>query len=466
MHPRGGDRSGVRRAHPGSRQGGRLLHARAPLGVRRKAIAGPRGLGRGDRASRGSRLDPHRRTAWRAGRSRRLRQGCRWRLARASTPRGAHGSKRSPAPPSILFSVPGAPRLPMRTGVSSRAVLPPTRPGWRANQVSSWARSEQSGCASLRRAMRAKRSLSSSRKTLLLKRSAIRSRRSRRPFGFAETSFTLAQLRQFRRFLRQEERHLPNRNALHRWSQLRLVPSGPRRGQARGARGVGQGLPRLLRVRPEERRREARHRRGGHRGWGGQPDGRPQWRFFYDRSGDDWDATVTKIVENPTSVRSAFWSPYKRVVRAIEQHVTKRASAADSEAGQGLEEHATAATSTDTEKPAASVAAPKKIDVGTVAAIGVAVGGIAAFFSSIVATFLGLGIWMPLGALRSCSRFRAPRCSSHGSSSLSATSADPRCERVGGERVRTHQRPLWRRAHHARRAAQRELAAFWTIRSP
>jgi len=120
---------------------------------------------------------------------------------------------------------------------------------------------------------------------------------------------------------------------------------------------------------------------------------------FYDRSGDDWDATVTKIVENPTSVRSAFWSPYKRVVRAIEQHVTKRASAADSEAGQGLEEHATAATSTDTEKPAASVAAPKKIDVGTVAAIGVAVGGIAAFFSSIVATFLGLGIWMPLGAL-------------------------------------------------------------------
>ena len=35
--------------------------------------------------------------------------------------------------------------------------------------------------------------------------------------------------------------------------------------------------------------------------------------------------------------------------------------------------------------------------MGTIAALGVAVGGIAAFFSSMLATFLGLGMWMPLG---------------------------------------------------------------------
>jgi hypothetical protein len=41
----------------------------------------------------------------------------------------------------------------------------------------------------------------------------------------------------------------------------------------------------------------------------------------------------------------------------------------------------------------------KGIDIGTVAAIGVAVGGIATFLSSILATFFGLGMWMPLGFL-------------------------------------------------------------------
>ncbi len=120
---------------------------------------------------------------------------------------------------------------------------------------------------------------------------------------------------------------------------------------------------------------------------------------FYDHSGDDWDATITKIIENPTSVRSAFWSPYKRLVRVIEQQVAKRASDADAEAGKGLEQTAAMATSTEPEKSAPPRAPSKKIDVGTVAAIGVAVGGIAAFFSSVVATFLGLGIWMPFGVL-------------------------------------------------------------------
>jgi hypothetical protein len=33
--------------------------------------------------------------------------------------------------------------------------------------------------------------------------------------------------------------------------------------------------------------------------------------IFYDRDGNDWDATVTKIVTNPISVREAFWAPYK-----------------------------------------------------------------------------------------------------------------------------------------------------------
>jgi hypothetical protein len=118
---------------------------------------------------------------------------------------------------------------------------------------------------------------------------------------------------------------------------------------------------------------------------------------FYDRKWADWDATVTRIVENPVSVRQAFWSPYKRFIRAIELQVAKRAAAADAKANQGLEEQALKVSSAEPEKPGEKP--EKTIDVGTVAAIGVAVGGIATFFSSVLATFFGLGMWMPIGLL-------------------------------------------------------------------
>jgi hypothetical protein len=122
---------------------------------------------------------------------------------------------------------------------------------------------------------------------------------------------------------------------------------------------------------------------------------------FYDRQGNDWDATITKIVENPISIRQAFWSPYKSFVRMIEAQVAKRAAAADQETRGKVESTAFAVAQADKTKDeaAAKKAEAKKIDVGTVAAIGVAVGGIATFLSSVLATFFGLGMWMPLGIL-------------------------------------------------------------------
>jgi hypothetical protein len=42
---------------------------------------------------------------------------------------------------------------------------------------------------------------------------------------------------------------------------------------------------------------------------------------FYDRKGNDWDARITNVIENPISIRQAFWSPYKRLVRTIEEQV-------------------------------------------------------------------------------------------------------------------------------------------------
>jgi len=121
--------------------------------------------------------------------------------------------------------------------------------------------------------------------------------------------------------------------------------------------------------------------------------------IFYDRNGDDWDATITRIVDNPISIRQAFFAPYKTLIRMIEEQVGKRAAAAEAESKKQIESTATAAAQADKTKIGEVKPEKKGIDIGTVAAIGVAVGGIATFITGALSLFLGLGIWMPLGFL-------------------------------------------------------------------
>lgn len=125
--------------------------------------------------------------------------------------------------------------------------------------------------------------------------------------------------------------------------------------------------------------------------------------IFYDRQGKDWDATITKLIENPTSIGQAFFSPYKKFVRMMEEQVAKRAAAKDATVTSNLD--AQAAKLTDLSKPAvpaAPAAAPlagKKTDVGTVAAIGVALGSISAVLVGIFGKFIELGPWIPVALL-------------------------------------------------------------------
>lgn len=107
---------------------------------------------------------------------------------------------------------------------------------------------------------------------------------------------------------------------------------------------------------------------------------------FYDRKGRDWDATITKIIENPISIRQAFWAPYKKFVRAIEEQVAKRAAAADAAASDRLAAAATATANVDKAKPAEA----KKVDVGTVAALGVAFGAIGTAVATLAGYLSGL----------------------------------------------------------------------------
>jgi len=132
--------------------------------------------------------------------------------------------------------------------------------------------------------------------------------------------------------------------------------------------------------------------------------------IFYDRKERDWDATITRLIDNPISVRQAFWAPYKKFVRFIEEQVAKRAAAADTEATSKLENVAANTVSTVASgKPAAPLGpvgalaaaggGKPKFEVGTVAALGVGLGAIGTLLGGLVAGFLGLGVWMPLGIL-------------------------------------------------------------------
>lgn len=118
---------------------------------------------------------------------------------------------------------------------------------------------------------------------------------------------------------------------------------------------------------------------------------------FFDRRGRDWDATIARLVENPISVRQAFWTPYKKLVRFIDEMFSKRAAAAEVESDKKLvaaaEQTAAAppATPTTVPPPAPAPAPPaRKIDVGTVAAISVAIAGIGALLTTLIGYVAGL----------------------------------------------------------------------------
>lgn len=118
--------------------------------------------------------------------------------------------------------------------------------------------------------------------------------------------------------------------------------------------------------------------------------------IFYDTLGRDWDAMVVKIVANSIEVYQAFFSPYKRLVKWASEQIAKRASAEDSE---NMKKLTAIPQVVGAPSPAADAEKKKKLDVGTVAALGVAVGGVTTAFGMFLEFVFGMGIWLPLGVV-------------------------------------------------------------------
>ena len=262
--------------------------------------------------------------------------------------------------------------------------------------------------------------------------------------------------------------HLPGRHALPRPARLRPLParsttppSTPRwrRSPAPTSRtcdcarkGTGEKMPIVAAF------------------TGGDSDNLMVGRngVFYDRKGRDWDATITKIVDNPISIRQAFWSPYKKFVRAASR---SRSPSARPPPTASRNAHARPPTADDrgqrSTRPSRREPAAAKIDVGTVAALGVAVGAIGTFVDR--AHRLRDGVLRARARWRSLGRLRRLMLLISVPSVVLAylklrkrnLGPDPRRQRLGDQRAREDQRAVRRDAHQ-----RRQVAAGLAARSP
>jgi hypothetical protein len=126
---------------------------------------------------------------------------------------------------------------------------------------------------------------------------------------------------------------------------------------------------------------------------------------FYDTEGNDWDATIVKIIDHPISVSQAFWAPYKRIGRMIGEQIEKFAAAKDKAVDAKAGAQIAGVGAVPVPPPAAPVkpapSAPPPFDVGKFAgifaALGLALGAIGTAVATIVGVFLALPVWqMPL----------------------------------------------------------------------
>ena len=119
---------------------------------------------------------------------------------------------------------------------------------------------------------------------------------------------------------------------------------------------------------------------------------------YYDNTGLEWDAVITKVVDNPISIAQSFWSPYRRMATAIENLINK--SAADKDAK--MMANATAKiNAAPTAVPAAGAegkpAATPPFDIakfaGIFAAIGMALGMIGTALTALAKGIFALAWW-------------------------------------------------------------------------
>ena len=115
--------------------------------------------------------------------------------------------------------------------------------------------------------------------------------------------------------------------------------------------------------------------------------------IFYDNNGLDYDATVFKIIENPISLRQAFWNPYRKMAKWVEDKINKSAAEKDAKTFDDMTAKVATAADPNAEKKSAFDIAKF---AGIFAAIGMALGMIGTALVKVGEGMKGLPWWQYL----------------------------------------------------------------------
>lgn len=112
--------------------------------------------------------------------------------------------------------------------------------------------------------------------------------------------------------------------------------------------------------------------------------------IFYDLQGNNWDAVITKVVDNPVSISQAFWAPYRKAWEFCVGILNKSAADKDAKINADLQAKVqTAAATTPGAADAAKTDKQQAFDIakfaGIFAALGMAIGYIGSAFTKIIA---------------------------------------------------------------------------------
>ena len=115
--------------------------------------------------------------------------------------------------------------------------------------------------------------------------------------------------------------------------------------------------------------------------------------IFYDNDGLDYDASVFKIIENPISIRQAFWTPYRKMSKWIEEKINKSASEKDAAVmGDMTSKAENVKVEGEAPKPAFDIAK----FAGIFAAIGMALGMIGTMLVAVAKGWVTLTWWQQI----------------------------------------------------------------------
>ncbi len=118
---------------------------------------------------------------------------------------------------------------------------------------------------------------------------------------------------------------------------------------------------------------------------------------YYDNQELEWDAVITKIIDNPISISQSFWSPYRRMSDAVQNLINKSAAEKDAKLMKEATDKINAAPAAAPASPDAKPAPAQPFDIGKFAgifaALGMAVGMIGSALASLVKGFVALKWW-------------------------------------------------------------------------